>query len=53
MQVAEHLEKAVTAALDAGYRTADLQSPGTQKVGCKKMGEVLHDCIMSRAPAAV
>lgn len=38
---AERLEKAVTAALDEGYRTADLMSEGMTLVGCKKMGEVV------------
>lgn len=38
---AERLEKAVTVALDEGYRTADLMSEGMTLVGCKKMGEVV------------
>jgi len=38
---AARLEKAVTAALDEGYRTADLMSEGMTLVGCKKMGEVV------------
>lgn len=44
-QVAERLEKAVTAALENGYRTADLYSAGTQKVGCSEMGNVLQDML--------
>ena len=51
MQVAEHLEKAVTSALDQGYRTADLFSEGTQKVGCSEMGRVLLNCIHQESPA--
>jgi len=31
----------VLAALDAGFRTGDIMSPGMQLVGTKKMGEVL------------
>ena len=51
LQVAEHLEKAVTSALDQGYRTADLFSEGTQKVGCSEMGRVLLKCIHQESPA--
>ena len=51
-QVAERLEKAVTAALEGGYRTADLYSAGTQKVGCSEMGNVLQDMLRCRQPAA-
>eukprot|EP00887_Chlorella_sp_A99_P000331 scaffold13.g331.t1 len=39
--VAGRLEAAVTAALDAGYRTGDIMQPGKQQVGCKAMGDVL------------
>ena len=49
VQVAEQLENAVTSALDAGYRTADLYSEGTKKVGCKQLGEILTSFI--REPA--
>ncbi|MGF1603854.1 MAG: 3-isopropylmalate dehydrogenase [Thermosynechococcaceae cyanobacterium] len=38
---ADLLEKAVLAVLEQGYRTVDIQSPGTTLVGCKEMGEVL------------
>ncbi len=38
---ASRLETAVLAALDAGFRTGDIMSPGNTLVGCKKMGEVL------------
>lgn len=51
-QVAEQLENAVTAALDAGYRTGDLHTPGMQKVGCSKMGDMLAEC-MTREFASV
>ena len=51
-QVAEHLESAVTAALEGGFRTADLYSAGTQKVGCSEMGNVLQDMLRGGQPAA-
>ena len=38
---AARLEAAVLAALDAGFRTGDIMSPGNTLCGCKKMGEVL------------
>ena len=38
---AQRLETAVLAALDAGYRTGDIMSPGMQLVGTSKMGAVL------------
>ena len=40
-KMADRIEKAVTAALDEGYRTVDIQQPGCQEVGCKEMGEVV------------
>ena len=41
MQVADRLEQAVTAALDAGYRTGDLMSSGMKRVGCVELGDIL------------
>lgn len=41
MQVADRLEQAVTAALDAGYRTGDLMSSGMKQVGCVEVGDIL------------
>lgn len=35
------VEKAVSAYLDAGYRTADIMSEGMTQVGCKKCGELI------------
>lgn len=35
------INKAVDTVLDLGYRTADLYSDGTEKVGCKKMAELI------------
>lgn len=40
-KVAERLEKAVTAALDGGYRTGDIMQPGMQQVGCTEMANVV------------
>ena len=40
-RVAQRLEAAVTAALDAGYRTGDIMQPGCSQVGCRQMGEVV------------
>ena len=36
---ADAIENAVSKVLDAGYRTADILSPGCQKIGCREMGE--------------
>ncbi len=36
---AESIENAVSAYLDAGYRTADIMSDGMMQVGCKECGE--------------
>jgi 3-isopropylmalate dehydrogenase len=38
---ADRVEKAVTAALDAGYRTGDIYSEGTTKVGTTEMGNAI------------
>ena len=45
IQVAERLEASVTAALDAGYRTGDLMSPGCQLIGCSALGDLLLQSI--------
>ena len=44
-QEADCIENAVSAALDAGWRTADIlgSSPGCQKAGCRKMGEIIRE----------
>ena len=41
MQIADRLEHAVTAALDGGYRTGDLMSPGMKQVGCSELGNII------------
>ena len=38
---ADAIEKAVSAYLDAGYRTADIMSEGGKLVGCKQCGELI------------
>ncbi|CAL1240706.1 3-isopropylmalate dehydrogenase [Candidatus Methylocalor cossyra] len=38
---AERVERAVLAALDAGYRTADIHSEGTRKVSTGEMGDAI------------
>ncbi len=40
-EAANRIEQAVQNVLEAGYRTTDIQSPGTTVLGCKAMGEVL------------
>ena len=42
---AKRLEAAVNAALDAGYRTGDIMSPGMKAVGTKQMGDVLAEML--------
>lgn len=38
---ADAIENAVSAYLDAGYRTADIMSDGMTQVGCKKCGDLV------------
>ena len=38
---ADTIENAVSAYLDAGYRTADIMSEGMAQVGCKKCGDLI------------
>jgi 3-isopropylmalate dehydrogenase len=40
-EAANRIEQAVQQVLEAGYRTTDIQSPGTTVLGCQAMGEVL------------
>ena len=40
-QEAEAIENAVSAYLDAGYRTADIMSEGMTKVGCEQCGQLI------------
>jgi 3-isopropylmalate dehydrogenase len=45
---AERIEKAVEDVLNGGYRTADIQEPGRQLVGCKEMGRLVRERIEDR-----
>ena len=47
--VAARLEAAVTAALDAGYRTADLYTEGTTRISCSELGKVLVSSVKDKA----
>ena len=38
---AEAIEKACSAVLAEGYRTADIMEPGKKLVGCKAMGDLV------------
>lgn len=42
---ADAIEAAVTEVLDTGYRTPDIYSEGTTKVGTKKMGRIISEKI--------
>jgi 3-isopropylmalate dehydrogenase len=42
---AEEVEKAVSAALDAGYRTYDIMSEGNKKVGTREMGDAIASAL--------
>ena len=42
---ADEIEAAVNAALDAGYRTADMMADGCTKVGCTEMGNKILEHI--------
>jgi len=45
LKEAQNIEDAVYAVLDKGYRTGDIYSEGTTKVGTKKMGSLISDAI--------
>ena len=38
---ADAIENAVSAYLDAGYRTADIMGEGMKQIGCEKCGEII------------
>ena len=38
-EVASSIERAVERVLEKGFRTADIYTEGTLKVGCKEMGD--------------
>jgi 3-isopropylmalate dehydrogenase len=45
LEEADKIEKAVYTVLDNGYRTSDIYSEGTKKVGTKEMGRLICDAI--------
>jgi 3-isopropylmalate dehydrogenase len=45
---ADQIEKAVEDVLNEGYRTADIQEPGCNLVGCKQMGQLVRKKIEDR-----
>ena len=42
---ADCIESAVSAVLDAGYRTGDIYSPGYTRVGCTEMGRLILESL--------
>ncbi|MBP5453281.1 MAG: 3-isopropylmalate dehydrogenase, partial [Lachnospiraceae bacterium] len=42
---ADAIEAAVEKVLKEGYRTQDIYTEGTKKVGCKEMGKLIADFI--------
>jgi 3-isopropylmalate dehydrogenase len=44
-QAAQSIERAVERVLEEGYRTADIYSEGSTKVGCSKMGDLVVERI--------
>ena len=45
--VSNNIEKAVESALDKNYRTADIYEDGKIKVGCREMGEIIRNELIS------
>jgi len=45
-QAARAIERAVERVLEAGFRTADIYSEGSTKVGCSKMGDLVVERIV-------
>ena len=43
--VADTIERAVRAALAAGYRTADIAQPGSRRVGTRAMGDAVVEAL--------
>ena len=46
---ADRIDRAVVAALDAGFRTADIYSEGTRKVGTREMGDAIISALRADA----
>lgn len=47
-RVADRIEQAVSTVLDQGYRTGDIYTEGTQKVGTAQMGEAVLNALKSQ-----
>ena len=45
--IADRIERAVRAALAAGYRTPDIAPPGAKRVGTKAMGDAVVEALAS------
>jgi 3-isopropylmalate dehydrogenase len=43
---AERVERAVASVLAAGYRTADVHSPGSRLIGTREMGRQVVDALV-------
>lgn len=41
------IESAVSRILDQGYRTPDIQQPGTQPVGTRRMGDLIAEAVLA------
>jgi 3-isopropylmalate dehydrogenase len=52
-KAAKRIEDAVVDALNKGFRTGDIYSPGNKLVGCKEMGEEVLKSVESKVPATV
>lgn len=52
-EIADAIERAVSSALDDGFRTGDIMSDGMTLVGCKEMGTVLVERVGAEVKTAV
>jgi len=47
-RVADRIESAVSTVLDQGFRTGDIYTDGTQKVGTAQMGEAVLNALKAQ-----
>ncbi len=52
-ELAEHVEQAVDSVLMAGYRTADIASPGCKRVSTMEMGDAVAAALVRHKPKKV
>jgi 3-isopropylmalate dehydrogenase len=45
------IESAVNRVLERGYRTPDIQQPGTRRVGTREMGDLVAEAVASAGPS--